>query len=279
MAKNPRTARFDLPIVFPGPFSGKMRGRKSGLSLLFCWSERRDLNPGPPVPQTGALTGLRYAPPGQWPMLYAARSGRARAAAGDGQVGFRSGRTRPHRLEIEAMVSNRDIGFVRAGDRAEIKVDTQFHPVRAAARRRAQRLVRRGRPRGPGPSGRGGGGEDPCAGRQARTLVRGADLARPHCHGHRRPVRQSAAGHGGHGRDQHRHPKGDRIPSLAFAAISRGKPEGTLSRRSVNARQVRHPRIPRALRPAPFGLSCDRCRSERAASRPRHRSRTLERIA
>jgi hypothetical protein len=27
------------------------------------WSERRDLNPGPPVPQTGALTGLRYAPP------------------------------------------------------------------------------------------------------------------------------------------------------------------------------------------------------------------------
>src|SRR3954466_3379295 len=27
------------------------------------WSERRDLNSGPPVPQTGALTGLRYAPP------------------------------------------------------------------------------------------------------------------------------------------------------------------------------------------------------------------------
>ena len=128
------------------------------------------MNPGPPVPQTGALTGLRYAPPGQWPMLYAARSGRARAAAGDGKVGLRSGRRRQHRLEIEAMVSNRDIGFVRAGDRAEIKVDTQFHPVRAAARRRAQRLVRRGRPRGPDPSGRGGGGEDPCAGRQARTL-------------------------------------------------------------------------------------------------------------
>src|SRR5215813_15360079 len=27
-----------------------------------AWSERRDLNSGPPVPQTGALTGLRYAP-------------------------------------------------------------------------------------------------------------------------------------------------------------------------------------------------------------------------
>jgi hypothetical protein len=30
--------------------------------LAKCWSERRDLNSGPPVPQTGALTGLRYAP-------------------------------------------------------------------------------------------------------------------------------------------------------------------------------------------------------------------------
>ena len=29
---------------------------------LDIWSERRDLNSRPPVPQTGALTGLRYAP-------------------------------------------------------------------------------------------------------------------------------------------------------------------------------------------------------------------------
>src|SRR5271166_3707724 len=36
-----------------------------GISLDFegvKWSERRDLNSRPPVPQTGALTGLRYAP-------------------------------------------------------------------------------------------------------------------------------------------------------------------------------------------------------------------------
>ena len=32
--------------------------------LVNFWSERRDLNSGPPVPQTGALTGLRYAPNG-----------------------------------------------------------------------------------------------------------------------------------------------------------------------------------------------------------------------
>ena len=44
-----------------------------GRSFLFCapgpspnslkgWSERGDLNSRPPVPQTGALTELRYAP-------------------------------------------------------------------------------------------------------------------------------------------------------------------------------------------------------------------------
>jgi len=39
------------------------------------------------------------------------------------------------RLEIEAMVSNRDIGFVHSGQQAEIKVDNlQFHPLRPAAR-------------------------------------------------------------------------------------------------------------------------------------------------
>src|SRR3954463_16135460 len=33
------------------------------------WSERRDLNSRPPVPQTGALTGLRYAPTPQGPNI------------------------------------------------------------------------------------------------------------------------------------------------------------------------------------------------------------------
>ena len=36
--------------------------RKTLILRGCCWSERRDLNSGPPVPQTGALTGLRYAP-------------------------------------------------------------------------------------------------------------------------------------------------------------------------------------------------------------------------
>ena len=36
--------------------------RKIPMKQEVIWSERRDLNSGPPVPQTGALTGLRYAP-------------------------------------------------------------------------------------------------------------------------------------------------------------------------------------------------------------------------
>src|SRR5262245_66670642 len=46
-----------------------------------CWSERRDLNSRPPVPQTGALTGLRYAPPKRVrAKLYAGGIARARAS-------------------------------------------------------------------------------------------------------------------------------------------------------------------------------------------------------
>jgi hypothetical protein len=64
------------------------RSMKGGFLELY-WSERRDLNSRPPVPQTGALTGLRYAPPNGpaklglgWasgPFIYARVLGRARA--------------------------------------------------------------------------------------------------------------------------------------------------------------------------------------------------------
>jgi hypothetical protein len=63
-------ARYELPQAFrfDVDFIGKV------------WSERRDLNSRPPVPQTGALTGLRYAPPIGWkPFIYAGAVGRARA--------------------------------------------------------------------------------------------------------------------------------------------------------------------------------------------------------
>ncbi len=44
-----------------GQRAGAARAKSADLTGVF-WSERRDLNPRPPVPQTGALTGLRYAP-------------------------------------------------------------------------------------------------------------------------------------------------------------------------------------------------------------------------
>ena len=53
-----------LPIPFPTAFCGKKPKPKNSRNSRFNWSERRDLNSGPPVPQTGALTGLRYAPIG-----------------------------------------------------------------------------------------------------------------------------------------------------------------------------------------------------------------------
>ena len=43
------------------PRASSARGNDMAWAAEF-WSERRDLNSGPPVPQTGALTGLRYAP-------------------------------------------------------------------------------------------------------------------------------------------------------------------------------------------------------------------------
>ena len=51
-----------VPQVLPKAVFGEQRRFQNARNARFYWSERRDLNPGPPVPQTGALTGLRYAP-------------------------------------------------------------------------------------------------------------------------------------------------------------------------------------------------------------------------
>ena len=59
--------RFSASILLPtGERLLEMQGKTVIVNIVLlskvCWSERRDLNSGPPVPQTGALTGLRYAP-------------------------------------------------------------------------------------------------------------------------------------------------------------------------------------------------------------------------
>ena len=68
------TSEFGKFFGFDEPFSGLVRWAsvrvgpterrrlKDEAKQGVCWSERRDSNSRPPVPQTGALTGLRYAP-------------------------------------------------------------------------------------------------------------------------------------------------------------------------------------------------------------------------
>src|SRR5271156_4038189 len=63
-----RTCQMVDTWLHGGDLDDKGRKHKLEITLKIIqkqwlgWSERRDLNSGPPVPQTGALTGLRYAP-------------------------------------------------------------------------------------------------------------------------------------------------------------------------------------------------------------------------
>ena len=134
------------------------------------------------------------------------------------------------RLEIEAMVSNRDIGFVHAGQEAEIKVDT-FNFTRygllhgevltvsqdAVIRDRQQDRVQR-----------------PDAGdaeRHQRAEGPGAELqrahfARSHQDADRRQDGQSVARHGGDGGDQDRIAHDPELSAVAVAPL----PAGSLAR-------------------------------------------------
>jgi hypothetical protein len=59
VTKQPRTAAL---FAFLRVQVRKQKCKKAFIWSGFFWSERRDSNSRPPVPQTGALTGLRYAP-------------------------------------------------------------------------------------------------------------------------------------------------------------------------------------------------------------------------
>ena len=131
------------------------------------------------------------------------------------------------RLEIEAMVSNRDIGFVHAGDAVEIKVDTfdftrygllhgqvlsissdsiaRDAPDRQIERQAARQLQRHQRAQGPG------------------IDLRGAHLARPHADAGRGQDGQPFARHGGHRRDQDRLAPDHRLPAVAADEIQAGE--------------------------------------------------------
>ena len=133
-------------------------------------------------------------------------------------------------LEIEAMVSNRDIGFVHAGQAAEIKVDT-FNFTRygllhgrvlsvssdAIARDRGQDKFDRARRR-----------FDQRA-RGAGACLCGAHFPRPRSDANRGQARQSDTGYGRHRRDQYRIPSADQLPPLAARQVRARK-----SARTVN---------------------------------------------
>ena len=132
------------------------------------------------------------------------------------------------RLEIEAMISNRDIGFVEVGQDAAIKVDafnfTRYgllhgkvlvrlagrHLARQAAgqtdRQAAGRRSKQQRAEGPG------------------SVLRRARVARPHPDAGRRQVGQSLARDGRHRRDQDRLAQHHQLPALAARALQAGEP-------------------------------------------------------
>ena len=130
------------------------------------------------------------------------------------------------RLEIEALVPNRDIGFIHPGQEAEIKVDTfNFTRYGLLAGRGAERLAGRHHPRPPaGPRRRPRAGD---AKRHQRAQGPGAELQRPHFtrpqpDADRRPAGQPVAGHGGDGGDQDGLAPDPELSPVAAAALPAG---------------------------------------------------------
>jgi hemolysin D len=130
------------------------------------------------------------------------------------------------RLEIEAMVPNRDIGFVHAGQPAEIKVDTfnftKYGLLHGEVLGVSQDAITRDKPpdRSREKWGRAarhqraaGAGDD----------LRGAHLARPHPDAGGGPAGRSCAWHGGDGRDQDRDAPHHQLSAVAAHAIHAGE--------------------------------------------------------
>ena len=145
-------------------------------------------------------------------------------------------------LEIEAMLSNRDIGFVHPGQKAEIKIDT-FNFTRygllhgdvlsvstdAITRGQAGRTER---PR-VGHGARQQRAERPGAG------VCDADLTRPHAHAGGGQARQARSRHGGDGRGQDRRAHDHQLSSLAAGEVQAGIAAGAVDTSRLSLRPSR----------------------------------------
>ena len=134
-------------------------------------------------------------------------------------------------LEIEAMVPNRDIGFVHAGQDAEIKIDTfnftRYGLLHGKVLSVSQDAITRDKPQDKARATRTR--EPPRREQRAQGPGAGlcrARLARPHADAGRGQDGQPRARHGGDGRDQDRLAPGHRISAVAAAALSAGSVEG-----------------------------------------------------
>ncbi len=130
------------------------------------------------------------------------------------------------RLEIEAMVSNRDIGFVHAGQQAEIKVDTfnftRYGLLHGQVLTVSQDAVIRDRQQDRS-NDRGTRG----AKRNQRTEGPGTELhrahfTRPHQNADRRQDRELVARHGGDGGNQDRVARHSGLSPVAVAPLQAG---------------------------------------------------------
>ena len=134
---------------------------------------------------------------------------------------------RDAKLQIEALVVNRDIGFVREGQEAEIKVETFPFTKYGLLRGQVLHLSRDALTptRQPTP---------PRARTEPRTpdgpVYMSTGVDGPHRHGGRRPGDPARPRHGGLGRDQDRPAPRHRIPAGAGAALQAGEPARTVRR-------------------------------------------------
>ena len=124
------------------------------------------------------------------------------------------------RLEIEAMVSNRDIGFIQAGQEAEIKVDTfnftRYGLLHGTVLNVSHDAISRDKPQDnktpDKPPGADAGSSEP----KGQELVYAArvSLDRTQMQVEDKTV-QPVARHGGDGRDQDRLAQHHQLPALA----------------------------------------------------------------
>jgi hemolysin D len=143
-------------------------------------------------------------------------------------------------LEAEAMVSNRDIGFVNDGQQAEVKIDTfnftRYGLIGGKVVSVSRDAIVKDKPQDPSLRAKGNGALSDSSEPAGQELVYSADCARSNRHADRQQGRATFAGDGRHGRDQDRIAAPNRISDVTGDAISARK----LAREMMSESNRRH---------------------------------------